>query len=345
MKKYTILILLILVGLITLGSVPATDYVHAEDIEAIELESDILDAGKSSDRGYLIISPTHLRYDGILEPGNTYTKSFRAINIGSKPITFNLTIEPFSVEDETYKPIYSQPTNHTKITDWITLPEGKRFTLEPQGGDNLDECDGCYVDLPIRVRIPIDAVGGGQYAAVMANIEPTEDEEGSSIVQAVARIALPIYSTVNGDLVYKGNIINQRITNFTFEPIIKTTSTVENLGNADFLASYHLSIEPFFGGETAYDETQEKIIMPETKRIFSQNWEDAPLLGIFNVTQEITYLDEDGKEVTDTFKRLSIICPLWLILIVIAILILFVISIIFDKKRRKAGNKKPSWEQ
>ena len=106
-------------------------------------------------------------------------------------------------------------------------------------------------------------------------------------------------------------------------------------------------VEPTFSQEhDSLENTQEKIIMPETKRIFGQNWEEAPLLGIFNVTQTITYLDEDGKAVTDTFKRISIICPLWLIILVIAILILFIISVIFNRKRRKAGhNKKPSWEQ
>jgi len=336
MKRKLTLVFLAFIGLITLGSPIA--FAEEFDLEGINTENEY------SDRGYLIVAPNRLRFDGVLEPGNTYTTSFRAINIGGKPISFNLTAEPYGVINETYKPIYSEPTNRTKISEWITFPGGTQFTLEPQNGRS--KCDDCSVEIIVRVRVPKEAIGGGQYAAVMANIIPSSPEDSEKSFKALARIALAVHSTINGNITYSGAIISHRISTFSFEPIIKTSSTVENYGNADFQASYHLLVEPFLGGDAAYDNTEDKIIFPETKRAFDQNWDGAPALGIFHVTQEITYVDENGDQVTDTFKRVTIICPLWLILIVIALIVLLIIAIIIRSKRLKTGNKKkPSWEQ
>ena len=279
-----------------------------------------------SERGYLLISPAKLHY-GVIESGNVYSQTFKAYNIGEEALTFELTAEAFSVVNYTYDPIYSEATNRTRIADWVSFPDGTVYTLAPRGQD------GDRAEINIRVRVPDNIIGGGQYAAIMANIQPPDTNSGP--VQAVARIAIPLYSTINGDLIYKGKFISQAIPSFSFRPIIKTTSTLENHGNADFQASYHLLVEPFLGGEPAFKISQDKIILPETTRIFEQNWEGAPALGIFKVTQSIAYIDESGTEITDTFRRVVVICPLWLILIVLIIIALLVSSFIIRKKRRK----------
>ena len=335
MKRNLILVFLALIGLIALSR-PAV-FAKEFDLEDINTEN------KYSDRGYLIVTPNRLRFNGVLEPGNTYTAEFTAVNIGGKPISFNLTTEAYGVQNESYKPIYSEPTNRTKISEWITFPGGTEFTLEPQAGRH--KCDDCAVDITVRVRVPKDAVGGGQYAAVMANIVPSGTNTGS--FQALARIALTIFSTINGDITYKGDMINHQISTFSFAPIITTSSTVENYGNADFQASYRLLVESIFGGKVAYDKTEEKIIFPETKRVYEQNWDGAPALGVFNVTQAITYINESGEQITDTFKRVTIICPLWFIIIIIAFIATIVTSAAMNKKRRKMkkNHKKPSWDQ
>ena len=324
-----------IIGLFAL-SVPS---VFADELDLTDLKPQ----GQYTDRGYLIVTPSRLRISGLFEPGKTYTTSFNAVNIGGKPISFSLTVEPFGVKSGNYEAIYSEHTNRTKITDWITFPGGTEFTLEPQAGRS--KCDDCMVEIVLRIRVPNDAVGGGQYAAIMVNVEPSKNEESS--FNAVSRIALPLHTTVDGNVIYSGDIIQHSIAAFSFKPTIKTSTTIENAGNADFEASYHLLIEPFFGGEKAYEQTVEKIIYPETKRIFEHNWEDAPALGIFNVTQAITYINPSGITITDTFKRVTIICPLWLIVIVLAFIIALITSLVLRKKRRKLDkkSKKPSWEQ
>jgi len=328
MRRKITLVFLAFMGIIALSGIPQIAGVFADELTD--------DGWEYTDRGYLLVSPNRLRY-GTLEPGSNYTETFMAYNIGDQPISFKLSAEPFWVEDETYAPIYSEATNRTKISNWITFPNATEYTLAPRNQE------GDRVEITVRVKVPSDAVGGGQYAAVMANIIPPDADANS--FQARSRIALPLYSTINGDVIYRGKIVNRSISGFSFAPIIRTSSTIENTGNADFEAKYHLLIKSFFGSKTAYDDTQEKIILPETKRIFEHSWEDAPALGIFNVTQEITYVNENGEQVTDSYKRVTILCPLWLILVILTIVVLAVIAITYQKKSRNIKHKKSSWEQ
>lgn len=325
MKKI-ILALMAFIGVITLGF--GVTNASAEEID--------VDSGKQyTDRGYLLISPATLKY-GLLEPGSNYTETIRAYNVGGKSLTFDLTSEAFWVQDGTYDAVFSEPSNRTKLSEWITFPDGTEYTIEPNEN----------VEIRIRVKVPKDAIGGGQYAAVMANIKPN-NESGEASVQAQARIALQVYSTINGEITYKGALKAQSIAGFSFEPIIKTSSTIENTGNADFEAKYHLTIKSVFGGDIAHEDTQEKIVLPETTRIFEQSWGGAPALGIFNVSQEITYVNENGEQVVETYEKVTIICPLWLIVIVAAFIVLAIVYAVVSSKKRKAGknSKKASWEQ
>ncbi len=200
--------------------------------------------------------------------------------------------------------------------------------------------------------MPSDAVGGGQYAAIMANLEQSKDQSGG--FAAEARIALLLHSTIDGDVTYSGCLVNHGITGFTLNSAIRTTSTLENTGNSDYEAVYRMVVEPFFGGESVYEDKQEKVIFPETTRVFEQVWGEAPSLGMFNVTQEISYLNEAGEQVTDTFRSLAVICPLWLILVVFAIVVLCFVAVVLQVRARQKrsggkgrgrGARKPSWEQ
>ena len=339
MKK-KILFLFTLMLAATQAFAPVANAIEDEGDNGIDsITSEDIEKGKYADRGYLVISPVRVRY-GRIEPGKVYTQTFRAINAGGAPISFELTVDPFWVENDTYRPIYSEPSNRTKITDWISFPDGTKYTLAPNDIHGDDD----EVEIRVRVKVPLDITGGGQYAAIMANIINSGEKEN---VDLRARIAVPVYSTISGDVSYHGKLIDRSISGFSFDPSINATATIENSGNADFEATYKLIIESFFGDEEINKQEEVKILLPETKRIHKQSWNEAPALGVFNVTQEITYLNENGEEVVDTFKSIVVICPLWLILIVFLIIILIIIVAIMNSKRRKheKKNKKPSWEQ
>lgn len=91
-----------------------------------------------------------------------------------------------------------------------------------------------------------------------------------------------------------------------------------------------MNVKAFFGGAEVFSIEEEKVLMAESTRKFEQVWAEAPLLGIFNVAQEITLLGD-----THLFTGVAVICPLWLIIMVIIAIVIAIICIAHRNKRRQ----------
>ncbi len=71
--------------------------------------------------------------------------------------------------------------------------------------------------------------------------------------------------------------------------------------------------------------------LPNTKRLSKETWEKSPGIGIFWVEQDITF-----GSAHNTSRKLVILCPIWLIVL----LVLFILSVIFWLVSKKYENKK-----
>ena len=89
-KKFTLVFLLLLGAIIF-----STTSVTAEEPAADELPSET--AGQSA-LNQLDINPKQLHF-GLLEPGHTYTQSFTICNASPEFAFFDLSLEPFGVQD------------------------------------------------------------------------------------------------------------------------------------------------------------------------------------------------------------------------------------------------------
>ena len=78
-------------------------------------------------------------------------------------------------------------------------------------------------------------------------------------------------------------------------------------------------------------------VLPDTSRTGVLTWSDAPKLGIFKVTQEISFLDQSF-----TFSQVVLICPIWLIALVIVLIIALIVRIIYRVKSHKQSTKPTS---
>ena len=144
-----------------------------------------------------------------------------------------------------------------------------------------------------------------------------------------------VYAAIdNCDAGLAGNvrIIENKIPTFLLAPPLTTTSLVENDSNIHIDATYTLQVYSFFTGEEVYSNEEDpmtSIIMPETSRFKAQTWEHTPILGIFRVRQTIKVYDQESVE-----EKIVIICPLWLIL-----LVLFAITMTIFWLRSRAKNR------
>jgi len=275
----------------------------------------------------LQISPTQDNA-GKIEPGETHSGSFNVQNTGNKAYDYTVSIAPFSFKNDRYEQDFDATSKYTVLTDWVTFTN-ENGSVEP----------GEQSEVKYTVKVPKDAPGGLQSAAIMVTMV-NSDEMKESGVQTVSRAAFPIYMNIGGDTEERGAIIENKIPSLIFNPPLVTSSVVENAGNIYTTATYEVKVYNVFGGKEVYSNIQEdnngemkpdtRVIFPETERYNEVEWTNAPKFGIFRVKQTVKIFDEVSEN-----EKLVFICPIWLILVFIAIIALVVYKIVSGIMRRR----------
>ena len=107
---------------------------------------------------------------------------------------------------------------------------------------------------------------------------------------------------------------------------------MKNTGNVHTDASYTLQVWPLFSDEeicTNEENSDTNLIMPGMERYFVQKC-SLPLAGIFRVKQVVKIFDE-----VSTLEKMIVICPLWLIFIVVLAIVALIVWIVIRIKMRK----------
>ena len=169
-------------------------------------------------------------------------------------------------------------------------------------------------------------------------VETEKDKNSNSNIQAISRVGMIIYSHVNGQINNCTKILENKLPTFLFNPPIFGETLAENCGNVDAELKISLKVYPFFSKEEIYSNEEKPTTvntLPNTKRYHKEAWINSPSIGIFNVEQTIKY----GSE-TKTERKMIIICPVWLIILII----LFILSVIFwlvarNRERKNNTNR------
>lgn len=272
-----------------------------------------------------------------LQPGDSYTSSVKiTLTGGNSESDFNYkaSVSPFSVDGDNYQALnYSAKGSYNEIVDWITISN-------PTGAIK----EGETVEVRFTINVPKDATPGGQYAAIiLGSGDGARQTNGNVAVQSEYRMAYNIYATVAGDLKQTGSILDNHIDTFFLNPEIRATSTIENTGNVHANAEYTLKIFPLFSNEEVYTNEENPatwVIMPGTKRFISQTWNgiddqpEVPMVGIFRAEQTVKIFGE-----TSTTSKIVVVCPMWLLLVIVFVIVFIVTWLIMRSKNRKAAAK------
>ncbi|MBR0415917.1 hypothetical protein IJI64_02000 [Candidatus Saccharibacteria bacterium] len=269
---------------------------------------------------HLQVSPTKQKLS--LTPGSSYVGTFKVHNAGAAPFTYKVSATPYSVTNENYSPDYTGLTNYTQIAEWISF-EKETGLLQP----------GEVAEVAYTVNVPKDAPAGGQYAALMA--ETSDGNAENATVAVVHRVGMILYAAVPGETRESGEIIKNNVNTFYFNPPLTVNSLVKNTGNVEQTATYTVKIYPLFSNEAVFsneekpDKEKQLDVIPDTSRFNSITWEGAPHIGIFSVEQTIEFAGQ-----VSTNKKLVLICPLWLLFIIFALLF-FIIFWLFSRARNR----------
>ena len=225
-------------------------------------------------------------------------------------------------------------TSRNQIMDWITLGK-KEGTVAPGEKDPI----------PYTIRVPENAPAGGQYASIIVQNGTKGEEGGGGNVNIVneVRFATTIIAEVAGETVDKGQILENNIPSFLLSNNLEATSLVKNEGNVHTDAEYILQVWPLLSDEeicTNEEEPETSLIMPDTERYHALSTKDMkgcalPTLGIFRAKQSVKIFNE-----TSVVERTIIICPLWLLFLILFIIIALIIWVMTRVKGGKKSSKR-----
>lgn len=273
------------------------------------------------------VSPPNHRM--ILVPGETYTDSFIVANANdsTRALKYELSIGSFSESadgengDDYGTVDHISVSNYNQIMDWITL-DRTSGSVEPNEKDIIS----------YTINVPEDAPAGGQYATII--VKDVTDSGGASSgdieIQSVMQFASIIYAEIAGENKEIGSISSNFIPSLIFNSPLTAESMVRNDGNVHTDAEYELQVWPLFSDEeicTNVENPETSLILPESERYHAQTC-DLPAVGVFKAKQTVEIFGESS-----TVEKMVIVCPLWLLFLILFVIIAFVIWIIMKIKR------------
>lgn len=266
-----------------------------------------------------------------LNPGDKYDSSFDIINNQNNDETFfyAVDVKPFYVTDN-YDIYYETTESYNQMADWISLDT-------VQG--NLSVGDKQKINF--TVNVPEDAPAGGQYAAIVVTstgLNQENSEDNSLTINQNMAIAHLVYAEVSGTTKRQGELLNINLSNFMLSGDITGTSTIKNTGNVHGTAKYTLQVFPLFSNEEVYTNEEKPdttIIFPNRTYYNETHWENTPPIGIFNVIYTVEF-----EGVTTQVSKMVIICPIWLLFIIIFAIIMLISYFVVKAKNRKKTAKK-----
>jgi len=278
----------------------------------------LFNVNKCSAAVELSFSP--MRQYKVLVPGTiddlTVTLTVPADADESAP--YELEVRPFYVDDDN-QTHFEAKEDYSQIVDWISIPEDDvEGVLQPNE----------HKEINCTITVPKDAPAGGQYAAIIIK---THDNNTSDI-QQIYEMAHSIYAEVAGETIRQGEIKSIELPDILLSGEITGSATVRNLGNVHSNVKHTLKVFPLFSDEEYYtneEEPQENVVMPGATRYSYVSWDETPYLGIFRVNYTVEF-----EGVKNELDKIVIVCPLWLLFIIISIVVLILIKIILGKKQK-----------
>ncbi len=281
----------------------------------------------------LTVSPSYQNI--VLEPGTSFRGSITISNAADakQPLDYSAFIGSFSQsKSDDSKDDYGAAdvlteSSYNQIMKWITLDK-ESGSVQPNASETLG----------FTVNVPTDAPAGGQYATIIVRNDTggtTDNVNGNVAIQNVFQFASIIYAEVTGETRKTGQVLENNMPSMLFQGPLEATSMVKNTGNVHANAKYTLQVWPLFSGEeicTNEENPKIGLVLPETEKYVTQSC-TLPMVGIFKAKQTVTIFGE-----TDILEKTIVVCPLWLLFIIIFAIVALIIWLILRAKNR--GNKR-----
>ncbi len=292
----------------------------------------ITNTSAANERFVFSLSP--MKEKILLNPGEKYSSALKVYvpQGDTADIKYKVEVEGFYV-DEDYKNVFEKCNTYCEIVNWIKIESPTEGILSP----------GEEVIIEYTIDVPKDAPGGGQYASIIVqgdswteesdNDDDSDDGDVTSTIKEEKKIAYTVYAEIAGDVIRRGEITDINVPSFLLSGDIKGSASVKNNGNVHGDAKYTLQVFPLFSNEEVYTNEEDpdtKTILPDRTRYEEIAWDGTPGVGIFNVIYTVEF-----EDVTAKVEKMVIICPIWLLFLIVFVIILIIIWLVVRYKSRK----------
>ena len=224
------------------------------------------------------ITMTPASTDLTIAPGETVEASFEVINGGNEGFGVNLSVAPYSVENISYDPNFTQLPGTTSVTDWINITEASA-ELAAHTSKKIN----------YSVSAPTSAAPGGYYAVLFAETNPLTDDASGIVPHN--RVGNVLYITVSGPVSLSGSAETGSLPRFLFQSTLPMNLTVTNNGGVHFVTTVEFSVKSLTGNEL-YHNTAERYVLPQTQRLIETTWTPSAPLGFYTMSRTATIGDE-----------------------------------------------------
>ena len=274
----------------------------------------------------------------VLMPGDTYNSSFVISNPAnsSGETYYELDVDSFYLDNDS-NAIFGTNEDSNEMVNWITFVSPTKGKLSPNETKEIE----------FTINVPQTAPSGGQYASVVVIMKPNDTDgdassDGSNAAQAaikeIQRIGHLVYAEIAGNTIKNGEIVDATVQSFLFSGKIKGVSSIKNTGNVHGKATYTMQIYPLFSSEEIFTNEEDpahQIIFPDRTVYNELSWDDTPPIGIFNVVYTVEFEDAIAQ-----VSKMVIICPIWLLFIIIFAIVALIIWLVLRAKNRKGSRAK-----
>ena len=134
----------------------------------------------------------------------------------------------------------------------------------------------------------------------------------------------------------EGVISDNSMPSFLLNGPLVAESMVKNEGNVHTDAEYIFQVWPLFSDEelcTNEEKPETSLVLPDTEKYHAQSC-DLPSFGIFKAKQTVSIF---GK--SSIVERTVIVCPLWLLFVILFGIVALIIWIFMKAKKRKGSQR------
>ena len=266
-----------------------------------------------------------------LKAGETYEGLITVANpaASTEDFYFRVSVSPYSVSGENYVQDFSTKSDWSRIVEWITL-DADGGKLAPNETTKIG----------FKVKVPKDAPGGGQYAAIAITSNNPAKENQNGTIQNIYEMASLIFADIDGETKHEGKVLEHQIPGFVASGKPTVVTKLSNEGTVHEIAKIKISVKNNITGEIVSPGENdqgavEAIIMPQSIRMFSQEISNLPALGVFEVSESISYLNDEIN-----VSNIMIVCPIWFIVLVFATIVSLISMVFYGRHLRHKKIKK-----